>query len=92
MDNKITQDKIKKYHDLTKRALDIARSSITKGKEKDAKEIILMAECYLSDSQHFFKNGDYVNAYGCLNYSHGWIDCGARLKIFDVKDTELFTV
>ena len=93
MTNKtITKTKIEKYYNLTSKALAIAKKAIAKGKNKQAKEIILMVECYLSDSQHFKGKKDYVNAYGALNYAHGWLDCGARLKIFNVKDTNLFTV
>ncbi|MDP3026869.1 MAG: DUF357 domain-containing protein [Nanoarchaeota archaeon] len=92
MDKEITKTKIEKYDDLTSRALEIARKSIAKGREKQAKEIIHMVECYLSDSKHFEKKGDYVNAFGCLNYAHGWLDAGARLKIFNVTDNKLFSV
>ena len=92
MKNKITKLKIEKYYQLTSKALAIAKKAISKGKEKQAKEIILMVECYLSDSKHFKEKGNYVDAYGCLNYAHGWLDCGARLKIFKVKDNKLFTI
>ena len=94
MKDKITKQKIEKYYNLTSKALKIAKKSIAKNKEKQkqAKEIILMVECYLSDSQHFKEKKDFVNAYGCLNYAHGWLDSGARLKIFKVKDNKLFTV
>jgi hypothetical protein len=51
-----------------------------------------MASNYFSDANHFFKKGDAINAFAALNYSHGWIDCGARLKIFLVSDNQLFTV
>ena len=90
--DKVTKEKIEKYYGLTSRALEIAKKSIAKNKEKQAKEIILMVECYLSDSKHFQKKGDFVNSFACLNYAHGWLDCGARLKIFNVKDDKLFTV
>ncbi len=92
MKNTITKQKIKKYYDLTSKALKIAKTSIAKTKQKQAKEIILMVECYLNDSKYFEQKKDYVNAYGALNYAHGWIDAGARLKIFNVKDDRLFTV
>jgi len=88
----ITKEKIEKYNKLTTKALEIAKSAIAKNKEKEAKEIILMVECYLSDANHFEKKNDYVNAFGCLNYAHGWLDSGARLKIFKVTDNKLFTV
>ena len=63
-----------------------------KNKEKQAREIIKMVECYLEDAKYFEKQKHYVNAFACLNYAHGWIDSGARLKIFNVKDNKLFTV
>jgi len=90
--SRITISKIEKYYRLTNDALEIAKNSIAKGKEKQAKEIFLMVESYLSDSQYFKDNKDYVNAFGCLNYAHGWIDAGARLKIYIVKDNRLFTI
>jgi hypothetical protein len=90
--DRITKAKIEKYYNLSSKAIEIAKKSIAKGKEKQAKEIVLMVECYLSDSKHFEKKKDYVNAFAALNYAHGWIDAGARLKIFKVKDNNLFTV
>ena len=92
MKKTITKQKIEKYYNLTNKALAIAKKSIAKGKQKQAKEIIKMVSCYLKDSKHFEEKQDYVNAYGCLNYAHGWLDSGARLKIFNVKDNKLFTV
>lgn len=90
--DKITRAKIEKYRSLTSKALAIAKKSVNKKRAKEAREIILMVECYLSDAKHFEKNNNYVNSYGCLNYAHGWLDTGARLKIFKVKDNNLFTV
>ena len=90
--NKITKQKIEKYYTLTSKALKIAKKAINKSKQKQAKEIITMVEAYLSDSKYFQKKGDYVNAYGALNYAHGWLDAGARLKIFKVTNTDLFTI
>jgi hypothetical protein len=90
--DKITKEKLDKYRKITEKALKIIKKSITKGREKQAEEIIEIAECYVSDSLHFEKKEHLVNAFACLNYAHGWIDCGARLKIFDVKDRKLFAV
>lgn len=92
MKDKITKQKIEKYYNLTSKALKIAKNSITEGKEIEAHEITQMVECYLSDAKHFEKNLDYINAFACINYAHGWLDSGARLKIFDVTDNKLFTV
>jgi len=90
MIDKITKSKIEKYYNLTSRALKIIKKNIIKSKQNQAKEIILMIESYLSDSKYFQKKGDYVNAFACLNYAHGWLDCGARMRIFKVKDDKLF--
>jgi len=92
MEDKITKTKINKYRQISEKALKLAKKNISKGKEQEAKEIIEMVECYLSDSKHFEKQVHYVNAYGALNYAHGWLDAGARLKIFKVTDNKLFTV
>ncbi|MDP3987319.1 MAG: DUF357 domain-containing protein [Nanoarchaeota archaeon] len=92
MDSIITEEKIKKYKDLTSNALKIARTSIAKGKETEAKEIITMVSNYLSDSIYFEEKQDRVNAFAALNYAHGWLDSGVRLGIFDVEDDKLFTV
>lgn len=92
--DKITSADIKKYYLITEKALKIVKSKgkIVEEKEIDGHQIILMAESYLSDSQFFEKNGDLINAFGAIYYAHGWIDCGARLGIFDVKDDKLFTI
>ena len=92
MEREIDKEKIEKYRKISKQALALARKNIAKGKENEAKEIVLMVECYMSDSEHFEKQGHLVNAFACLSYAHGWLDCGARLKIFDVDDRRLFTV
>lgn len=90
--NLVCKARLDGYRKISEKALAIAKKSIAKGKEQEAKEIIKMVECYLEDSKHFEKKGHYVNAYGCLNYAHGWLDCGARLRIFDVNDSSLFTI
>ena len=92
MEDKITSEKVAKYFDLTERALVEVKKNIISGKEAEAKEIIEMVSNYLSDARHFEEKGDFVNAFAALNYSHGWLDCGVRTKVFDVKDDKLFTV
>ncbi len=89
---KITKESLDKYRKITEKAFGIVKKSISSGKEKEAKEIIEMVNCYLSDSKHFEKKGDLVNAFGAIYYAHGWLDCGARLKIFNVTDSSLFTI
>lgn len=90
--NLVCERRISDYRKISEKALVLAKKNIAKGKEKEAKEIITMVECYLSDSKYFEKNKHYVNAFAAINYAHGWLDCGARLGIFLVKDTKLFTV
>lgn len=92
MENTISDDKIQRYFNLTESALKEIKVNIIQGKEEEAKEIIEMAENYISDAKHFMKNEDLVNCFGALNYAHGWIDSGVRLGIFDVNDDKLFTV
>jgi hypothetical protein len=90
--SQITKEIIEKYRALSEKALKEVKKNIFKGREKDAEKIIEMVECYLSDSKHFEKQGDLINSFGAIYYAHGWLDCGARLKIFDVKDDQLFTI
>ena len=92
MENEITSEKIQKYKILTKKALDIVKNSVIKGKEIYAQEIFEMVENYISDDDHFENKKDLVNAFAALNYAHGWIDAGVRLDIFDVDDNKLFTI
>lgn len=87
----ITKEKLEKYFDVTSRALDMAKKSGNRT-SIDRADIVDMVERYLSDAKHFFSKDDYVNAFAALNYAHGWLDCSARLGIFDVHDSKLFTV
>ena len=50
-----------------------------------------MVERYLQDAQHFKEKGKIVDAFAALNYAHGWLDAGARLGLWDVHDSRLFT-
>ena len=92
MNNTITKTKLDSYFKLTETALKEVKKAIIKGKEAQAKEIILMVENYLSDAKFFQNKKDFVNAFAALNYSHGWLDSGVRLDVFNVKDSKLFTI
>lgn len=92
MEDKITEEKIERYFKLSSDALEEIKKNVFSGKEKEAKEIFEMVENYLSDARHFLEKEDFVNCFAALNYAHGWIDCGVRLRIFDVHDDKLFTV
>jgi uncharacterized protein len=91
-EDRITEEKLKKYRETTIKALSIAENSVLKGKEKEANEILEMVSNYLKDASHFESKGDFVNAFAAINYSHGWLDSGVRLEVFDVKDDKLFTI
>lgn len=90
--NLVCERRIGKYREITEKALELAEKAVNKTQEKEAKEILSMVKAYLSDSKYFEKQGHFVNAFAAINYAHGWLDCGARLGIFKVKDTKLFTV
>ncbi|MCX6707948.1 MAG: DUF357 domain-containing protein [Candidatus Woesearchaeota archaeon] len=96
MEDKITKQKLDRYFDITGRALKkvkIADNKSIKDSKKHAADFLDMAQRYYSDARHFMEKGDYVNAFACLNYSHGWLDAGARIGLFDVDhDSTLFTV
>ena len=85
----ITEEKLKKYFDITKKAFEKAKEA-NSGRIEEKKEILEMVENYISDAEHFAENGDVVNAFAALAYAHGWLDAGAKLKIYDVKDSRLF--
>lgn len=95
MDNKreITDAKLDKYFSITKEALDKVNSS-PKCAERlaEANDFLDMAQRYYDDAAHFRKHDEYVNAFGALNYAHAWLDAGARIGLFKVKDSRLFTV
>ncbi|MBW3015740.1 DUF357 domain-containing protein [Candidatus Woesearchaeota archaeon] len=87
----VTKEKVEKYFAVTEEAFEAAKKSGNRT-DIDRSDIIDMVARYISDAKHFFSNDDYVNAFAALNYAHGWLDCSARLGIFDVHDSRLFTV
>jgi hypothetical protein len=93
MKNKITKKKLEKYFNTTLKAIDIVKKSpIDNKRKKYADDFLDMAERYFSDAKHFFEKQNYVNAFAAVNYAHAWLDAGARIGLFKVKDSRLFTV
>jgi len=90
----ITDEKLKKYFDITGQALKKAKDNISKdnSKKEFAADFLDMAQRYYNDAKYFREKDDYVNAFAALSYAHGWLDAGARIKLFDVHDSKLFTV
>lgn len=91
----ITPEKIERYLDLTRRAMDKVRV-VAPGRSfaaRVAENFLGMARSYHADAVHNHGRGDYVNAFAQVNYAHGWLDAGARLGVFDVgEDDVLFTL
>lgn len=95
MSDTITSEKLKKYFDVTARALKKVKIANEKkiSWKAAAEDFLDMAQRYFTDARHFEQKGDVVTAFAALNYAHGWLDAGARLGLFDVDhDDTLFTV
>ena len=90
--DKITKEKVEKYFKISEEAYDMAKVNVNSEKKELADDFLDMISRYISDAKHFYSKGDLVNAFAALNYVHGWLDAGARSKIFLVKDSRLFTV
>ena len=89
----VTQEKLDKYFRVTKEAFALAQESGDRLKMPEARADFLdMIERYIKDAEHFEKKGEIVDAFAALNYAHGWLDAGARIGLFDVHDSRLFTV
>ncbi len=89
----ITKQKLEKYFSVTKRAFELAEKSANKTSlTKQREDFLDMIKRYILDAEHFAQKGDKVNAFAALNYAHGWLDAGARIGLFNVHDSSLFTV
>ncbi len=86
----ITKEKVEKYFSVSEEAYNLAKKNISN--KELGEDFLDMISRYILDAKHFYKKGDLVNAFAALNYAHGWLDAGARAKIFDVRDSRLFTV
>ena len=96
MNNIVTEEKLDKYFGITKEALDMVENKgfdeSSEERKKQALDFLDMAKRYYSDAKHFRQKGELVTAFAALNYAHGWLDAGARIGLFKVKDSRLFTV
>ena len=95
IEDTISKEKLEHYLGLTKKARDKATPIHSDGsKESEMLAILLrMADDYTSDANYFMENGDYVRAFGAINYAHAWIDAGIKLRLLDGHgDDELFTL
>jgi len=90
--NLVCEARLKKYFSITEKALAMAKKAINRKREKEATIVLDMAQRYYDDAKWFKDQGHYVNAFACLNYSHGWLDSGSKLGLFDVKDNTIFVI
>lgn len=91
----VTEEKLDKYFSVTDEALHKAEAALDLSdieRERQAKDFLDMAQRYHKDAHYFRQKGDIVTAFAALNYAHGWLDAGARIQLFKVKDSRLFTV
>ncbi len=91
--NEVTEEKLNKYISVTEKAIGKAEKSKNRTSlAKEREDCLDMIKRYFSDALHYKEKGDFVTAFAALNYAHGWLDACARIGIFDVHDSELFTV
>lgn len=93
MNTTITTEKLDQYFSITKEALGKAGQALDKKRLSAAEDFLDMAQRYYDDAKYFLdKKEDAVLAFAALNYAHGWLDAGARIGLFQVTDSRLFTV
>ena len=95
IEDKISKEKLLHYLNLTKEARKKATAIHPEGsKEAEMLAVLIrMADDYASDANYFMENGDYIRAFGAINYAHAWIDAGIKLRLLDGHgDDELFTL
>ncbi len=91
----ILKERVLKYLDTTKRALEAIEVKVPENSHlKDiCQDFLNMANSYYSDATHFYDKGEFVDAFACVNYAHGWLDAGARMGLFYIKgEKRMFTI
>ena len=87
--NEVTEQKLDKYFKITGTALKEleirGKAGLCINGEMVANDFRDMAQRYFDDAKHFKEKGDFVTAYGALNFAHGFLDAGARLGLFKTK-------
>ncbi len=84
MNSTITPEHLAKYFAITEKAL--AAAQLVNEAGEDA---LALAKQYFSDARHFEQQGDFVRAFGALNYAHGILDCLAALGLIEGADSDL---
>ncbi|MBL6881392.1 MAG: DUF357 domain-containing protein [Candidatus Poseidoniaceae archaeon] len=91
----LTEERVEHYLSITRKAREKATPLVQEGSpEADMLNTLLsMADDYSSDAQYFLKQGDFIRAFGAINYAHAWIDAGVKLRLLDGHgDDVLFTL
>lgn len=91
----LREERVEKYLRITSEALSKVRVAAPERSfnRRMADDFLEMARAYFDDARDFARKGDLVNAFACVNYAHGWLDCGARIGLFEVgADDRLFTL
>ncbi|MFB6194346.1 MAG: DUF357 domain-containing protein [Halobaculum sp.] len=88
-------EKTDRYGEMLKDALAATSVAAPEGTPAHdaARECVEMARSYREDGRHFREADDPVNALAAFSYGYGWLDCGVRMGLFvvDETDEELFT-
>jgi hypothetical protein len=87
--------RVKRYHELTERALKKVGIKAEKGSEDFARatDFIAMTQNYFNDAKHFEANEEFELALAAFSYAHAWLDAGVRAGFLDGKgDDQLFTL
>jgi len=95
LNDTVTEERLTHYLNLTRKAREKATPIPAEGtpESKQLSVLLRMADDYASDAKHFMDNGDYVRAFGAINYAHAWIDAGVKLRLLDGHgDDDLFTL
>jgi len=79
-------EKTDRYEALLAAAVEAAEVAVPEGTplHDGAADCEEMARAYLEDGRRFRADDDPVNALAAFSYGHAWLDCGARLGLFDV--------
>lgn len=88
----VTKEKLEKYLNITEKALRVLTILPPGGSQlrEAADDLLMMATSYFKDACYYKEKGDYVTAFACVNYAHGYIDAGVRLGLFLGDNSGLF--
>ena len=88
--NDVVSDEIRRYIDSTRKVIDSIRVTSPEGSlnRRLSDSYMEMIECYCNDAVHFVASGELVTAFAATSYIYGWVDCGARVGLFDIENSD----